>query len=616
MWTKNLEKVDKKSAILVKGKPESRVSVMVQNSLENVLWKFNKSIIKKIVSEVQKILNNEQIKNAIHSKYILNSFSDYAINFQDENHIIIDCNNAYIELVWFPKDEIIGKRCTDIFCTWNNCKENCPIEHAKIWEKSSFICDLDDKIFEKKAEMVFDDFGTFLGYVETYHDRTEIIQKDRELMKSNLQITKTKEFLESALENSKQWIWEWNMQTWEVEADNNFYKMLGYDPKKQKMSYEFWDEIIHPEDKSIIQEELSKHIRWMTEHFQFTYRLKHKNWQYIWLTATWKVTEVDLNNNPLKAIWTHMDLTEITNMKNFLIANEQKLQAIIGSIPDLLLVLDKEGKYKEIYTGNPNYFIGNRKVWTNIWSIFDNKNSAIIQDKITKAIKSQNVESIDYNITDSIWKTHYFSWKVRALNESEVVIVTRDITKEREREKQIEFLAMHDVLTGLPNRAYFNEEIPRFINLSSRQKNKLAVLYFDLDWFKNVNDTHGHDVWDKLLIEVWNRINTLARESDIFARIGWDEFWMIINDYKKEENISIVCERILDTINNPFNIDGYELKIGTSIWISLFPKDWVDQVELQKKADIAMYSVKNNWKNWFRFFEWALDVNKTKPEKI
>ncbi|MDD2487165.1 MAG: diguanylate cyclase [Candidatus Gracilibacteria bacterium] len=612
MGTKDLEKTERKSEILVEIRPESRISVMIQNSLESILGKFSKKLIRRIISEVQRILNTEQIKNAIHSKYILDSFSDYAINFQDENHIIIDCNNAYVELVGFPKDEIIGKRCTEIFCTGGNCKENCPIEHTKIGEKLSFICDLDDKIFEKKAEMVFDDYGNFLGYVETYHDRTEIIQKDRELVKSNIQITKTKEFLESALENSKQGIWEWNMQTGEVEADNNFYKILGYDPEKERMSYEFWEEILHPEDKSIIQEEIEKHIKGMTEHFQFTYRLKHKNGEYIWLTATGKVTETDINGNPIKAIGTHMDFTEITNMKNFLIANEQKLQAIIGSIPDLLLVLDKEGKYKEIYSGNPNYFMGNRKVGTSILSIFDNKNSAIIQDKITKAIKTQSVESINYSIMDSAGNIHYFSGKIRALNDDEVVIITRDITKEKEREKQIEFLAMHDILTGLPNRAYFNEEIPRFINLSSRQKNKLAVLYFDLDGFKNVNDTHGHDVGDKLLIEVGNRINAIARESDIFARIGGDEFGMIINNYGKKENISTVCERILSEIKRPFDIDGHELKVGASIGISLFPEDGTDQIELQKKADIAMYKVKNSGKNGFRFFEGSLDINKTK----
>ncbi|MDD2565814.1 MAG: diguanylate cyclase [Candidatus Gracilibacteria bacterium] len=591
---------------------ENYIIPMVQTSLEKIIGTFSKSLVRKISKEVQKIIINEGVKNSIHSRSILNSLSDYAINFQDENHIIIDCNDTYIKLVGFPKNEIIGKKCTEIFCTGGNCKEGCPIEHAKKGEKLSFICDLEDRIYEKKAEMVFDDSGKFLGYVETYQDRTEIIQKDRELQALNIKTTQTKEFLESALENSKQGIWEWNMQTGEVEADNNFYKMLGYDPKKQKMSYEFWDQIIHPEDKSIIQEELGKHIRGMTEHFQFTYRLRHKNGEYIWLTATGKVTEVDLDNNPLKAIGTHMDLTEITNMKNFLIANEQKLQAIIGSIPDLLLVLDKEGKYKEIYTGNPNYFIGNRKVGASIWSIFDNKNSKVIQDKISKAIKTQNVESITYNITDSTGKTHYFSGKIRALNDDEVVIITRDITKEKEKEREIEFLAMHDVLTKLPNRAYFNEEIPRFINLSSRQKNKLAVLYFDLDGFKNVNDTHGHDVGDKLLIEVGNRINSLARESDIFARIGGDEFGMIINNYKRKENLSLVCERIIKIINEPFNIDGYELRIGTSIGISLFPEDGVNQVELQKKADIAMYRVKNSGKNGFRFFEGELDINKTK----
>lgn len=582
---------------------DSFIIKIVQEEVERVLgneWRWK---TEEIMNSIRWNLKIRLIESNLRYRAIMNSLPEFAINLQDENHIILDCNHAYVNLVWFPREEIIWKSCTDVLCTWDKCNWACPIELIKTWERKCFLSDMETRVHEKRAETVYDDFWNFIWYVEIYQDVTEKINKERELIEAYKQISIWKAFLESALENSRQWIWEWDMQTWQVKADRNFYVILWYDPDTTSMTYEFWDSILHPEDKIVVKDAIFKHSSWLTKHFQFHYRLKHSSWEYIWLNATWKIVEVDMHWEPKRAIWTHMDITEMTNLKNFLLANEQKLQAIISSIPDLLLILDRNWNYKEIYSWNPAYYIWARKVWSNISNVFDEQTAKAIMNQITEAVEKKWVEEISYSVEDKKWNKHFFRWNIRALNDDEIIIITRDVTEEKLKEDRNEFLAMHDSLTSLPNRAYFNEELTRSISIANRNNTRIWVIYLDLDRFKLINDHYWHDQWDLLLIETAKRIKSVMRNSDIVARLWWDEFWIIINWFNHISDIDEICERVRSIINAPFHIGWNEYSVWASTWVSLFPQDWKDTVELQKKADQAMYISKWLWKNRSSYFK-------------
>lgn len=177
-----------------------------------------------------------------------------------------------------------------------------------------------------------------------------------------------------------------------------------------------------------------------------------------------------------------------------------------------------------------------------------------------------------------------------------------DITERKAAEEQLKYLASHDTLTELPNRALFNDRLNHAIPLAKRNHQQLAVMFLDLDNFKMVNDTLGHEKGDELLIEVANRIVKCLRESDTVARIGGDEFAFVLENINVKEDITKIVEKISKAISASMIIGGLTWNITPSIGITIFPDDGNDAETLIKKADIAMYAVKEKGKNRYQFF--------------
>jgi diguanylate cyclase (GGDEF)-like protein len=177
-----------------------------------------------------------------------------------------------------------------------------------------------------------------------------------------------------------------------------------------------------------------------------------------------------------------------------------------------------------------------------------------------------------------------------------------EIADRKKAEKAIKHLANHDALTGLPNRRLFYERILIDISRAQRYKQKIAVMLFDLDHLKKVNDSRGHNVGDLLLQAVAQRLLGLLRKSDTVARMGGDEFLVILPEVKDHKDSIRTAERILATISTPYLLEGYEVNITTSIGISIFPDDGGDAKTLIKKADIAMYKAKERGGNIYHLY--------------
>jgi len=169
--------------------------------------------------------------------------------------------------------------------------------------------------------------------------------------------------------------------------------------------------------------------------------------------------------------------------------------------------------------------------------------------------------------------------------------------------QKVKQLAEQDNLTKLANRYFFDESLKTIINNNKRQKYKTALILFDLDHFKYVNDTHGHDVGDKLLKEVVKRINTCLRGTEVFARLGGDEFAIILNHLDKVDEAEKVALRILTLMKSPFEIGNAFINMGASIGIVIFPDNALTSSDLFKRADMAMYKAKNLGRNQIAFFE-------------
>lgn len=202
-----------------------------------------------------------------------------------------------------------------------------------------------------------------------------------------------------------------------------------------------------------------------------------------------------------------------------------------------------------------------------------------------------------------------FVWEVASISPirdadgkvTHFVGVKEDITEIRRLQEQLEHMAQHDQLTGLPNRFLLKDRLQQALLQAKRRKSKFAVLYLDLDGFKLVNDTHGHEAGDAVLVEVAKRLLACTRESDTVARLGGDEFTVLMGEIQEEGNAERVASLIIKTLSEPIALADTTCVIGVSVGIALYPKDGDTPDALLSQSDAALYRVKRQGRNGFQF---------------
>ncbi len=180
--------------------------------------------------------------------------------------------------------------------------------------------------------------------------------------------------------------------------------------------------------------------------------------------------------------------------------------------------------------------------------------------------------------------------------------IARDITERKRAEEIISYQANHDLLTGLPNRTLLKDRLSLAISHSRRNSQSLAVLFLDLDRFKLINDTLGHVAGDELLQSVSSRLKDCLREGDTLARVGGDEFMLLLPEVRTDEDAAKVAQKIIEVLKHPFTIDGHDVFVSVSIGVAIYPRDGKTLDSLIKNADIAMYHIKERGKDGMQFF--------------
>ena len=196
------------------------------------------------------------------------------------------------------------------------------------------------------------------------------------------------------------------------------------------------------------------------------------------------------------------------------------------------------------------------------------------------------------------------------------IALFNDISEQKQYQEHIRHLALYDPLTDLPNRRLFQERLDQALRESRRKKNLVALLYIDLDNFKPVNDTFGHETGDRLLRQLTERLRGLIREADTLARLGGDEFTMILHELADSpqtfSRVGDIADRVISVVNRPFLIGGHDIHLTASVGIAFYPRDASNRKQLTLHADRAMYHAKDNGKNTFRFYSEAMDLQARK----
>ncbi|HVG23349.1 MAG TPA: diguanylate cyclase, partial [Thermoanaerobaculia bacterium] len=224
---------------------------------------------------------------------------------------------------------------------------------------------------------------------------------------------------------------------------------------------------------------------------------------------------------------------------------------------------------------------------------------------LRQIVPDANGHTFSYRVLRKDGSVLWFESTSRALFDgdgavSEIISVSRDISERRRAEEQIEYQAYHDGLTGLPNRLLFRDRLTIALAHAKRQESPLVLMFLDLDRFKIVNDTLGHSLGDELLRVVAARLRSVLREGDTIARMGGDEFTVLLSDLDDARDAARVAQKLLDTVSEPLRVEGHELYVTTSIGIAVFPNDGDTAELLLKNADSAMYRAKESGRNSYR----------------
>ena len=322
-----------------------------------------------------------------------------------------------------------------------------------------------------------------------------------------------------------------------------------------------------------------------------------------------EMIQVGLNEKEMYCI--DIDLNKTKKLQDELIAQRDFLKTIFDIIPDLVWVKDVEGKYiscnrkfEQFFGAKECEIIGKTDfdfVDTELATFFrKNDKLAIKNDKPTI-----NEEYLEF--ADGSQKGDFETIKIPIKNTqnicTSVMGIAHDISLHKIYQQQLLHFANTDRLTGLSNRVVFADRLDQLLKHRDSKNRYYAVLFIDLDDFKEVNDTKGHNIGDNLLIEVSKKLKKVVRKGDTVARFGGDEFLLLLEQINSPQDAAIVAQKTLDSLKEPIYIEKYELFVSVSIGISVFPSDGVSTEILLCNADSAMYYAKKHGKNNYKFFD-------------
>jgi diguanylate cyclase (GGDEF)-like protein/PAS domain S-box-containing protein len=241
------------------------------------------------------------------------------------------------------------------------------------------------------------------------------------------------------------------------------------------------------------------------------------------------------------------------------------------------------------------------------------------REELKRLLREQGtVKNFEYAVYRKDGTKLWFSENMRVVSEDGVVVAyegtNEDVTDRKVAEERVQYLAYYDALTGLPNRTLLKDRLTKALADARRQKYKIALLFLDLDRFKDINDSLGHAVGDLFLQEVAERLKRFAREQDTVSRLAGDEFLIMLTHINDISDAAVAAERLMDAMTTGFVVQGHALNVSCSIGISMFPEQGADCETLIKNADAAMYGAKESGRNNFRFF--AEHMNARAAERL
>jgi len=439
-----------------------------------------------------------------------------------------------------------------------------------------------------------------------------------ELAIQDKQLSCSEERLTLALSASGEGLWDWHLVDKSVFYDKRVYEITGYNEDELGNKIHQWRKIIHPDDYAAVKADWVQHFKDNTRVLESEYRIRTKSGAWLWIRVLGKTVERDKNGKNIRVTGTIFDCTE--NHKS----EEERalLTTVFKNSQESVVILDAK---LTIRSAN--------RAFTGLVGL---SMEDILNQRLLSMFEDNHDQEFFTNMLNVVEQVGRWDGEIRFTNrENELVALWLEISpvnydqireaktyiatfsnvqRRKKVEDELRYLANYDTLTGLPNRRLFSHRLDHALALSKRHSSTFALLFTDLDEFKKVNDTLGHNVGDKLLVEVSKRLRSCVRESDTVARMGGDEFVVLIEEVENKRTITAVADKIIRQMQDRFHIDDHDIKVTTSVGIAVYPNDGDDADTLSKNSDTAMYDAKKQGRDNYKFYN--AEMNKQASERI
>jgi len=398
-----------------------------------------------------------------------------------------------------------------------------------------------------------------------------------------------------------------------VDVSPGIEQLLGVTREDYLNEGSDWADYVHPDDFDRIVAASEYSVANNTE-FHEEFRAVHADGRVVWVRED-SVLIRDESGTPMYWLGIMFDITQQVEAKRHLHHVRSTYGALVEQIPAIVYQDKTDESWSTVYVSPqittllgvlPEEWTGESKLWLEMLHP-DDRDRAI--EEVDRGIESGEPYTVEYRMVARDGRVKWFQDTAVMLRDTDgnpayTHGVMLDITERREAEERLTYLAYHDSLTGMPNRAMFDELLELSLARARRADRGVAVLALDVDNFKLINDSLGHEVGDHLITQIAARLQEATRDTDLVARPGGDEFLMLLADLEQtspvvDENgaaisAQAVAHRVLESFEAPFEVDGTELYVTASIGISVFPLDAADATSLLRNADSAVYLAKAN----------------------
>ncbi len=558
-----------------------------------------------------------------------------------ERFRFINVNPAFYKATHLQPEQVIGKTVDEVIpepsltLVLGHYRDAIRTGQTQRWEEHSDY-PAGRKVGRVSITPVFDEDGHCTDLVGTVHDISDVINREDKLAQAHHaleeafatqgrlaeSLRREEERLVLALNGTGEGVWDWRMDENSVTFSAKWKEIMGATGSLDGATPKIWTSRIHPDDNAHVRRCVERYLAGAEPLYTCEYRIQRFTGEWMRVRSRGSIVERDASGQPLRMIGTITDISEAHQMRQALAESHERLAQLAQQVPGALfeLVRDAEGKFSCPFISDMAH------------TLFELAPSAIQADlgclaarinaqdrvRLRRALERSAAGmqplraefQVEMSSGDHCWREVIATPSPGADGATVWYGFIDDISSRKQSEETIrqfteklERRANYDTLTGLPNRALFRDRLEQAIRRAEDEAGQVALLFIDLDRFKEVNDLLGHDAGDLLLVEAAQRVQACVRKGDTVARLGGDEFTVILTDAGELAHVEAVAQTILDALARPFQIQAEALYIAGSIGIARFPDDARDPEELMRNADHAMYRSKSGGRNQLTFFE-------------